>query len=303
MKGWWSSRMLAKSHQIQHLLRQATQDQRDGLSNLPELLSPYFVSFPRKGRSERIYILRRVIVMEHGASAVDRALRGRVQQCLPDRKSTKAQPGLASVARQMGFRMASHPDVAIYSDFDELGTIRHAVRIHSTPVLRGLTDWLLKKPRNLYVVSETGTYLTSRARHAARVRHPYACLMLGNYSQLLHEVRQRFPKGTRESPKGTSGLYIDDFEKSAQAVRALLKLTHGVGRVVDTFKKRYHFTLWHDTRAKRVAGIVYTRIDRQPGATFYWVELDREHLADKHQFKAWKDYAQSGKASRRRQPG
>ncbi len=297
MKGWWSSRMLAKSHQIQHLLRQATQNQRDGLSNLPELLSPFFVSFPRKDRSERIYILRRVIDTKNPPSEVDRVLLGRVQQCLPDRESRKAQPDLASVARQMGFRMASHPDVAIYSDFDELGTIRHAVRIHSTPVLRGLTDWLLEKPDNLYVVTETGTYLTSRpSKSTPSANPPYACLMLGDYERLLKEVEQTFPQGATD-------FYIDDIEKSAQAVRALLKLAHGVGRVVDTFKKRYHFTLWHDSRAKRVAGIVYTRIDRQPGATFYWVELDQKHPADKHQFKAWRRYAKSGQASGGGQPG
>jgi hypothetical protein len=289
MKGWWSSRMLAKSHQIQHLLRQATQDQRDRLTNLPELLSPYFVSFPRKDRSERIYILKRAGFSEESAGdPPDDPLREVVQPCLPDDVSRPTQRDLASVARQMGFRMASHPDVAIYSDFDEIGTIRHAVRIHSTPVLRGLTDWLLAKPDNLYVVTETGTYLTRcPSTNTSPAEHKYARLMLGDYEQLLDEVGRAFPKEIKD-------LYIDDFKKSAQAVGALLTLPNGVSRVVETFKKRYHFTLWEDTTAERVAGIVYTRIDRQPGATFYWVELDRKHPADEHQFDAWQRYAQSG---------
>jgi len=98
----------------------------------------------------------------------------------------------------MGFRMASHPDVAIYSDFDENGTIRHTVRIHSTPMLRGLTERLLAKPDNLYVVTETGTYLArDPSTNTSPAEHEYACLMLGDYEQ-LDEVGQAFPQETRE---------------------------------------------------------------------------------------------------------
>ena len=135
MRGWWSSRALARSHQIQHLLRNATQEQRDRLSNLPGLLAPYFVSFPRRGRSERIYILRKRLTYP-GAAGADplgrdaaegqREFVRRIQRCLPRYAAGSQRKDAARVTREMGRLIRQHPDVALYEEPDDLGTIRHA---------------------------------------------------------------------------------------------------------------------------------------------------------------------------------
>jgi hypothetical protein len=300
MKGWWSSRALAKSHQIQHLWRNATQEQQDQFSNLPELLAPYFVSFPRVGRSERIYVLRRRLgARGHGQPAGDgrqstaehEEFVRRIQLCLPGWCDAATEAGPAGVARTMGGLMRWHADVALYEEPDELGTIRHAVPIHATPVLRGLTAWLLDRNEGIYVVSETGKYLRPPAPGSpgGRPLGPrLAGILLGDYPALEREIEGRLGRSGEES------VYVQDIHESANLVRSLLTAAGpwpgGVCQTVDTFRKRYHFTLWHDPGNERVAGIVYTRIDRQPGATFHWIELDLRNEGDRSQFDAWRTY-------------
>ena len=128
--------------------------------------------------------------------------------------------------------------------------------------------------------------MSAKARGSRRSK--FAGIMLGDYERLAEEIRASL-EGV-----GVRGVYFEDIAKSAERVRGWPKTAEpnrkGVGAVIETFKKRYHFTLWCDEDNDRVAGIVYTRIDRQPGATFYWVELDLTHPDDKSQFDAWKSY-------------
>jgi len=282
MKGWFSSRSLGKSHQIQYLLKQSTKSEREILFSLPEKLEPAFVSILIKGRAERIYFLRKKAPV---GSSPFTELYDKVFVFFKSKSSILFEKILNEIGKKMigAIQQATEADMAVYSDYEDIGTFNRVCMIPNRVVLNALTDWLLSESKDGFdIITEIGSFLKNRSIDFSKVD-----LTVANYSKISASIASRF--GT--FPQGKKYIWIDDIIFSENQVKRWIeKKDLREFRMMDIEKKRLHFTLRKE--GNKIKGILYNRLFCQAGATFYWVELvvNDQHPDDKHQFEALQFY-------------
>lgn len=287
MLGWFSSRVIIKCHQIKHLLDCAAESQKKILSDLPQKLKPFMVSVCRQGRAERIYLLRKEFQISSESDDVKKFVK-MVYQCIPDRMKTvknanrKPNSNIAKAARTMGELIREIPRVATYFYYDEIATFKNILLIPNKPVLTAITRWLLKQ-KNLYIVSEIGGVLSHSINN---IKH----ISIGDYKKEKESIEAELKKHNIL----ISELYLEDIERAANEIT---KIEKKFGRnkcfPIPPHKKRIHFTLaeFHEKdKPDVVSGILFPKMDRQAGTTFYWIMLEMDNRMEKEQFEALKSY-------------
>jgi len=75
----------------------------------------------------------------------------------------------------------------------------------------------------------------------------------------------------------------------------LVASSRGEPKLIPSHRKHYHFTLIEAGNV--VQGIMFRRLDRQAGTSFYWVRLeigDEEDNTDRRQYRALREYLEAG---------
>jgi|GEM_PF-3256040 len=287
MKGWFSSRAISKSHQIKYMLETATSIQLATLNNIPKKLDPFLYSICRKGRAERLFFLRKKF--ESGELG---KLTKNINQCIPQSMRSGSKMAKVKVDRKwenkiklaskMGSQLQTLKDVAPYIYDEDIGTFRNILKIPNRSVLEVLTKWLLAKTEGLYIVGEVGQTVLNEDKKKIKE------IAVGEYDKDWKSIKKELEK------RGVlNKLYIKDIKAGASCSQKIKRIFGNKSNLIFPPRKRYHFTLWEDELNKSVQGIVFSRVDRQAGTTFYWVRLDLRDTTDKEQFEALKMYLMS----------
>ncbi len=291
MKGWFSSRTINKCHQINHLLDNATRKQKDTLYNQPELLAPFFQSFPRKNRAERIYILKRKFEEPQEVDIHDGTFREMLHMCVPKSmkhenkgKNSFFHSDWGEEAERMGEKLQTSKVVSLYSIEEDIATFRKVLIIPNKPTLDALSKWLQSKEKGLYVVSEAGAWL---GNVLVENIEKFKGVALGDYIQEKKSLEEAIKEAKIQNEKM---LYLQEINRAAKRVKKIKAIPCNKIHLIIPHRKRVHFTLWEDDENNKVSGIIYRRSDRQSGTTFYWIELSTEDTIEKMQFEALKYY-------------
>ncbi len=352
MKGWFSSRTANKCQQINHLVNCATHTQRDSIRKLPEKLKPFFISFPRKNRAERLFILRTHFLNNEKIGNVNKISKKKsglidlIPQCIPKemggcnpKKEIGNTYAWAEVAAKFCKKLQESQDVSPYPNYGDFATFNKILIIPNKAVLTALTKWLFEKDSNLYCVSETGEFIINRLTKRKEIKEikKFSGIALGNYidewdaiqnelkkSMLFEELQKsqsfkewaKNPKNSkkfkaiisiedysvlREKLKEFRDIdftevndyfYLKDIEKSIDCIHKIKDYVKSkkIVRLSQTFRKRFHLTLWKDEKVNKVFGILFDRVDRQAGTTFNWIKLDLNDPHEYSQFQAFLNY-------------
>ena len=304
LKGWFSSRTILRCHQVQHMLNGATVRDVISISQAPVLLKPFFWQHCRQGRAERLFFLLKTFPQSGSAADLSRQVLPCLGRTTPaqgarrkaSRKQVKGWVDRASdIARRLAQQLMSLRDVTPYSDHEEIATYRNALLIPNRTVLTALDRWLKSSSGTLLAVSETGRFLVNEL-DATRWH-----IALGDYrrdwqaiQKALREQNVQIAKSGRAPERRKIEFFNDDLKYCKETVERSKKMVRDrKGRItlIPSHRKHYHFTLIKDKGV--VQGIMFRRLDRQAGTSFYWVRFeigDEGDKADGLQFKALQDY-------------
>lgn len=303
LKGWFSSRTILRCHQVQHMLNGATARDVISISQAPELLKPFFWQYCRPGRAERLFFLLKSFAL----NGPDADLGRRALLCLQGIAPGSAGAGsldqeepwvrrAASIANRLAQQLLHLRDVTPYADHEEIATYRNALLIPNRTVLTALDRWLKAQPGTLHAVSETGRFLVKELK--ATEWH----IAFGDYKQDWLTISEALGESKRKDKKrvgdeGGNEFYNNDLEYCMKEVEKsmLVASSRGEPKLIPSHRKHYHFTLIEAGNV--VQGIMFRRLDRQAGTSFYWVRLeigDEEDNTDRRQYRALREYLEAG---------